>query len=153
MKHIKFFEEIVYGHNIDVILNAYLETALWTEEDRLQGYNIYDFDDDIRNDIKKQIIWFVDLAKDSLNELSDTVIGHDLWLSRNGHGSGFFDRSLEKEDLDLINMLCKKLGEMYLDEDDDDRLYVSSSDKYLNFDINKFKEKQKIKKEYGKYNL
>ena len=29
--------------------------------------------------------------------MSDEQLGHDLWLSRNGHGAGFFDRGYDED--------------------------------------------------------
>lgn len=51
--------------------------------------------------------------------------GHDLWLTRNGHGAGFWDRGLDteinqKELGELLSDACKTLGSrsVYLNEDD-----------------------------------
>jgi hypothetical protein len=46
---------------------------------------------------------FVSLCEQWLNDWDDAQIGQDFWLSRNGHGSGFFDRGLPfAEDLQAI---------------------------------------------------
>lgn len=161
MKYLKYFEEKPYPlHNIDIILNSYLETALWTEEERLgeeledNNFSIYDFSEEDRNKAKEQIEWFVNIAKSSLNGLSDTAIGHDIWLSRNGQGSGFWDRDIPEADSDFLMELCDQLGGADLYVGDDGKLYMDSySDKYLNFDVKKYREELKLKKAAKKYNL
>jgi hypothetical protein len=47
------------------------------------------------------------------SEVSDEMLGHDLWLTRNGHGVGFWDRDLG--DLgDLLTDLADLMGEFDL---------------------------------------
>jgi len=77
--------------DIDKILNSYLYAALWTEELESQ-YDIYDINFDIKN-IKSDIRLFVCLAGDLLEGINEDSIGNDLWLTRHGHGSGFWDRN------------------------------------------------------------
>lgn len=48
-------------------------------------------------------------------------LGHDLWLTQNGHGSGFFDG--DWYDGDFLTE-CAKLGERYIYLGDDDFLYI-----------------------------
>lgn len=36
-------------------------------------------------------------AVEAINENGLEQMGHDIWLSRNGHGAGFFDRNYEAE--------------------------------------------------------
>ena len=46
--------------------------------------------------------------------------GHDLWLTRNGHGAGFWDRDdcLPEEARDRLTAAAKKYGEVYLSAND-----------------------------------
>jgi hypothetical protein len=47
----------------------------------------------------------------------------DIWLTRNGHGTGFFDRSYDNEE-DLVNAARKiKSKDLYVG--DDGKLYFS----------------------------
>jgi hypothetical protein len=34
-------------------------------------------------------------------------IGHDLWLTNQGHGAGFWDRNIDKDMEDKLTSLCK----------------------------------------------
>ena len=52
--------------------------------------------------------------------------GHDFWLTRNGHGAGFWDRSeLSQEDQDKYTEGAKSFGECDLYVGDDKKVYVS----------------------------
>jgi hypothetical protein len=54
------------------------------------------------------------------------MAGHDFWLTRNGHGAGFWDRTpLEKGKLgDELTKLCKAFGESDLYWGDDGGIYL-----------------------------
>lgn len=49
--------------------------------------------------------------------------GHDFWLTRNGHGAGFWDRGLDDIGDELTKM-SKPYGSTDLYRGDDDRLYL-----------------------------
>jgi hypothetical protein len=73
---------------------------------------------------------FIRLAGDNaVNEAIDEKgyeqLGHDIWLTRNGHGAGFFDHSYENEQ-PLMNA-AKALKEVDLYVGDDMKLYFSNA--------------------------
>ena len=50
--------------------------------------------------------------------------GHDFWLTRNGHGTGFWDKNeLSKENRDILTEACKKYPEINLYIGDDNKIY------------------------------
>ena len=53
---------------------------------------------------------------------SECSVGYDLFLTRNGHGCGFWDRDLEDIG-DELTTACKKMGEFDLYIGDDGKLY------------------------------
>lgn len=53
----------------------------------------------------------------------EALAGHDFWLSRNGHGSGFFDRGLDDEVGDGLQEAAQKFGTVDLYVGDDGQLY------------------------------
>jgi hypothetical protein len=68
------------------------------------------------NDIKK-FISIVGL--EIIDDIDPNSLGHDIWLSRNGHGAGFFDRGY---DIDIEKKLmdaAHQIGEdnLYLGDD------------------------------------
>ena len=44
--------------------------------------------------------------------------GHDLWLTRNGHGCGFWSRDYADDLGERLTVASKRLGEVYLDVSD-----------------------------------
>lgn len=87
--------------------DAYIEAALWSTTDNSTesgGYPLednYGPDDIDQESIDKQIMEtnsFIDENEAWLDEASEKFgarpasLGFDFWLSRNGHGAGYFDR-------------------------------------------------------------
>lgn len=97
--------------DMDAMVQGYLECALWssTECDE-DGNDCHPLDDNYGvDDIAPEAVVsaiddcqdFVDLATEvgvDLNAIGmePSTIGHDFWLTRNGHGAGFWDRDLGK---------------------------------------------------------
>ena len=79
--------------DIAEILKHYLIAALWTNE--LDENSIDDVDQDSKETAATIIHKFLKTASPLLTEdWTDEQIGHDLWLTRGGHGAGFWDRNL-----------------------------------------------------------
>ena len=159
MKHIKLFEEIseyYHKYNIKLMLNAYLETAIWIESDNkdLDDKTIWNFSDESRDQARTEIEWFLDNAGDVFDGVSDTTIAHDLWLTRNGHGAGFFDRNYDEDVLELLEDLAKELGDICLYVGDNEELYFDcNSERYKKFDLEKYKKEKELQRDTKKYNL
>lgn len=95
---------------------------------RFESFVIDDIDEDslieAYNDIKKFIDYAGSEAIDEAVEINGLFkLGMDIWFTRNGHGSGFFDHSYENEDA-LIEA-GKKLNPVDLYVGDDNKLYFS----------------------------
>lgn len=122
MKHIKLFENFEDAdaqntkHVLSKILNSYLEAALWTESDTIgDDFTIYDFDDDSREAAKIEISNFMSKANQYLVGIPEDSIGHDIWLTRNRHGAGFWDRDyLDAEAGKVLTDLAHEMGERSL---------------------------------------
>jgi len=50
-----------------------------------------------------------------LTQFDPTQIGHDLWLTRNGHGTGFWDREdvYGAENARALTLMARAMGEHY----------------------------------------
>lgn len=49
--------------------------------------------------------------------------GHDFWLTRNGHGTGFWDRGFDVDISDELTDCAQRSGEVWIEVGDDGRLY------------------------------
>lgn len=86
--------------DLDAFLSGYLETALWSshdydhDESLDQNYSIKDFSEEAVTQAAEDIKGFI---SDNIDDLvatgaSDFRNGVDFWLTRVGHGAGFWDR-------------------------------------------------------------
>jgi hypothetical protein len=124
-------EETTVSVNIDAVLDNYLAAALWStvndaaigsdgtlldndEPEFLDGkYDFTDFSKDAKEQSLGDIEKFIAEAGDLLDGLDDDMIGHDIWLTRNRHGAGFWDRGYG-EIGDKLTDLAQDLGEVNL---------------------------------------
>ena len=111
------------------IKETYLECALWSSldldryetEEKVnnipldQNYCLTDFSKATIEKSLQDIEEFVNRAllidKDIFKGLFLDQVGHWFWLSRNGHGSGFFDLSTERGD--MLQELSREFKEVY----------------------------------------
>jgi hypothetical protein len=149
MKYIKLFESFkLTEYDLNEIYEGYIECAIWSSEDDLNDNGDLDGLDDldmdlglfnisikpdlnieniapeskqkIMSDIKK----FLEIVGDAVSGLDPSQIGHDIWLTRNGHGVGFWDRGLDNEISDILCDACEELGTSSIYLGDDMKLYV-----------------------------
>jgi hypothetical protein len=163
MKYLRYFEKslIYLGHDIDAIRNSYFESALWTDGDQneeLEDKTIYDFSNETKEKTKTEIIWFIYTANSRINgaldDITDESIGHDLWLTRNRHGAGFFDRNYDGDISDLLTELSQELGSADL-EVYRGKVYINVGSDELVSDFQNFVDTEQYKKGLiqKKYNL
>jgi hypothetical protein len=129
---------------IEAVVLGYMECALWSSTDDegepLDGsYELYDFADEANTSIHETVEDFLDLIGDEVwnwdQFWTPERLGHDLWLTRNGHGAGFWDRYYEgsrqtSQRLGAaigrqLTELCKSYGTSDVYVGDDGKLYVS----------------------------
>ncbi len=121
-------------------VEQYLETALWsstdTDDDEYSKSYGYEFSFDERFDpysitkeglevVTKDCSLFVELAGELLEKagLNEDDAAHDFWMTRNGHGAGFWDRGLGELG-ERLTKIAKTFGESYLVVDRDDQFSV-----------------------------
>jgi hypothetical protein len=140
LKHIKLFEDYesnssANSYEKDIlryqngILASYLETALWSshseeEEDNLNldEKTIFEFDDEALTRAKADVDLFVAKAGTLLDGLSPKSVGHDFWLTRCGHGAGFWDGDYDEEIGQALTAISKEFGNIDLYIGDDDKV-------------------------------
>lgn len=84
-------------------LSAYIECALWSSTDNAddsggepldKNYDADDLAPECLAEFKRDCEGFQEANADDLAGLDIEQAGHDFWLTRNGHGAGFWDRGL-----------------------------------------------------------
>jgi hypothetical protein len=108
---------------LDSCTRQYLETAMWASTDDNdvsldKEFSITDFAPEAIEKARKACDEFCD--NNDVSEIENDQVGHYLWLSRNGHGAGFFD--IKRDDLQKA---ARKLGEVDIYVGDDGLLYFS----------------------------
>lgn len=138
-------------HDIDAVLNHYMITALWwssTDDggnDLDSNWGVEDIAPETVASMRADVADFLHLIERERpgvwEDMNGTVwseepgadgagqVGHDLWLTRNGHGTGFWDRywggTLPRyvELGDFLAHWAKTLGESHLYVGDDRKIH------------------------------
>jgi hypothetical protein len=109
-------------------VDAYLEAAIWTssdDEDRPldRDYGVGDFSDSAVALAIKESNEFIQKNREDLGQVGDPgQHGHDFWLTRNGHGVGFWDRGYGDVG-DRLTAASKKFRERDVYAGDDGELH------------------------------
>lgn len=111
------------------MVERYLECALWSSNDESDDrggnplddtYYISDISDETWLEAIEDCDSFLESQAGDLEEsgLGYEQIGHDFWLTRNGHGAGFWDRGLGDVG-DRLSKACEPYGsvDLYVGED------------------------------------
>lgn len=111
---------------LDEMVKHYLACALWSETDDngdpLDGtYALSDFSEDALKVARQDCQHFLDIA--DTGDLSAEDLGHDFWLTRNGHGAGFWDRWLGELG-DELTTVAEHFLSAYVYVGDDNKLYL-----------------------------
>lgn len=104
--------------NIEKIIHHFLYSALWTEELDTK-HNVEDFAPSAFTKAREIINFFLEKApKESLEKYleyhkqdPEGQLGHDIWLSINGHGAGFFDHPLLGHE-DILQQVCQDMRDV-----------------------------------------
>lgn len=131
----------VSRHRMNAVIVGYIECALWSEScrgtardhhadpTRCGGDNCdsslshdlnFGIDDlspaaarDMGADVEGFVRSCIDERSNVFDGIDDEAIGHDFWLTRNGHGVGFWDRGLGERG-DYLTSMSKPFGESTL---------------------------------------
>lgn len=115
--------------SLDEFTHAYMEAALWSTT----GENGHPLDRDYGvYDIAVGTYWQMidDCRKFQEENAADLSTGtpeqggHDFWLSRNGHGSGFFDDDDTFPNADRLQAASEAYGEISLYVGDDEQIHA-----------------------------
>jgi hypothetical protein len=107
---------------------------LWSSNDNQgetpldQNYSFDDVSDEAIVNSKEDLVSFFEKAEEALgdifSELDQERMAHDFWLSRNGHGAGFFDGDYEEAIGELLQSLAQEFEETTPYVGDDNKIYL-----------------------------
>lgn len=116
----------------DKAFEAYVECALWAstgQDDKPldANYDASDLAPEASASMRAELGDFLGLLEREridFSAVSAEQMGHDFWLTRNGHGAGFWDRGLG--DLgDTLTKWAHSHGSSDLYVGDDNKVYVT----------------------------
>lgn len=126
--------------SLETMIAAYIECAIWSSSDNVDdsggepldaNYDASDLSPDARVTMEADCKSFYEDPSnaDALALWDDSQAGHDFWLTRNGHGAGFWDRYCGDTDEsragDLLTKASKPYGEVDLYIGDDGLIHHS----------------------------
>lgn len=116
---------------LDTFTKQYIETALWSSNDEStpdgglpmdRKYGIKDLATETRLAMIEDCARFqAENAEDIASDLSQA--GHDFWLTRNGHGAGFWDGDWPEAG-ERLTKASKAYPEVTLYIGDDKKIYA-----------------------------
>lgn len=116
------------------VLDSYFETMFWAEKpddedeayldhvwqvDNLAGESLTESEKEVEAFIKRAEAKGIDFSK-----YRPEQIGHDFWLTRQGHGAGFWDGDYPKDDGDTLTAVSKSFREVCPYSGDDKKIYL-----------------------------
>lgn len=125
--------------SLNDVIDGYVAAALWSSNDDSDESGGRSLDDAYSPDdlaprtqatVRATCKKFIEKNRADIAQfkkatgLGDDQVGHDFWLTRNGHGAGFWDRGAGAVG-DRLSKAAKAMGEVYMYVGDDGRLYVS----------------------------
>lgn len=125
---------MINRYKLDTFTRAYIECALWSSLDESDpetrcepmdaNYGIEDIDNETLERMASDCADF-QAANAGYLEMAGNADenGHDFWLTRNGHGTGFWDRGYPKDIGEILTDRCKAYREFDLYVGGDGRIY------------------------------
>jgi hypothetical protein len=119
--------------SFEVFLEAYIECAFWLSYDESdenggkpldENYGPGDLAPSAREKLESDARKFFDANQELFTE-EPASAGHDFWLTRNGHGCGFWDGDWMSEAGSALTAASKQFGECFLYVGDDGMVYAS----------------------------
>ena len=114
--------------DLDTFTTHYLIAAMWSTSDESTDdggnpiddtFYLCDFYSDALASARKDCNDFRAQAGDLLNGIDEEQAGHDFWMTREGHGVGFWDRDLGEIGDKLSNIATGfGNGDLYVGDDD-----------------------------------
>lgn len=108
------------------LIEAYIDAMFFTDfhcdNEELEHLTVEDFSAELHGQIRDDCKKFFQQVEDLATERSVTQLGHDFWLTRNGHGAGFWDGDWP-ENGEALTDISNSFGEVNLYLGDDRKVY------------------------------
>jgi hypothetical protein len=118
--------------NLNLFVNEYLVCALWAdlpEENMHDGLTLENIAKESYHkafhDCARFIEQNIDDVTSAVEAMSIGHVAHDFWLTRNGHGAGFWDGDYTEKLGERLTVAAQKFGEADLYIGDDGWIYIS----------------------------
>jgi hypothetical protein len=124
----------VASPNLDEFTSAYIEAALWSStDDQDQPLDKYSLDDIAPESLEAMVKDCQEFQQQCGALIEDEgeglhQAGHDFWLTRVGHGAGFWDGDWPKHG-DELTKVSEKFGNVDLYVGDDGYIYQAGTEK------------------------
>ena len=114
--------------SLETFTASYIETALWAEHDECNGAELApETQEAMEADCKAFYAAYSDTIQAATLRVgrseNDIAAGHDFWLTRNGHGAGFWDGDWSQPAQDILDNASKLAGQRSLYAGDDGLIY------------------------------
>lgn len=113
-------------------LDQYIRTALWSSSDEStpeggepmeRNYGPEDLSPETLAQMRRDVEAFIAAHEEDIGEDPDELAAHDLWLTRNGHGAGFWDGDWPEPQASRLTAAAEAMGEFHLYVGDDGKIY------------------------------
>ena len=120
----------VASHDLETMLDAYIRAALWSSTDEStpdggepldRNYGPEDLVESTREGMRRDVAAFAEAYATEIAGNWEGA-GHDLWLTRNGHGAGFWDGDWPEPAATVLTDAAHALGSVYLYVGDNGRI-------------------------------
>ncbi len=119
--------------DLDAFTRQYIATALWSTNDESDDGggqpldDTYGPDDLAAESVDKMQADCLKFQADNASALEPfdvSTAGHDFWMTRNGHGVGFWDGDYPEPQATALTESSEAFGECYIVVGDDGKLYA-----------------------------
>lgn len=99
-----------------LFIASYFECMIWADKPEGACLDFDDLDPDYVRQQTIEALYFYNSNEHLLNDQTIEQAGHDLWLTRCGHGAGFWDRGdlyvMEESGYDYSDLLTERAEQM-----------------------------------------
>lgn len=113
---------------MDHFTDSYLETAEWADKPDGEDWSGAEWSDQAMAIAESDCQKFQDRAREIIERLEEGAqyhFAHDFWLTRQGHGAGFWDGDYPEPEASELTEIAKSFGEVWIYLGDDGLIYFS----------------------------